>query len=466
MPAEPPQAARILMVDDEAEALQTLALVLSMQGFVHVRTCTDARLVLGHIESEPVDLLLLDISMPHLSGLELLSQVAQQYPAVIVLMVTGHNDAAMAVNCLRLGAYDYLVKPLDQTRLLTTVRKALAHKAAECEAERVAEQLLGEEPAHPEWFAEIITVDPRMRNIFKYVEAIAPTDLPMLITGETGVGKELIAKAIHRASKRPGEFVCVNSAGIDDNLFSDTLFGHVPGAFTGAQRERRGLIERAAGGTLFLDEIGDMKPESQVKLLRLLQERTYYRLGSEAEEKTTARIVAATNRGIEVLQTDSSFRKDLFYRLKSHRVNVPPLRERAGDLPLLVEAFVASAAESQGKAKPVVPRELLPLLANYAFPGNVRELQGLVFDAVGRHTRGVLSCSSFREALGITDSSSTQAQALSAAEVVFPSTLPRAAEVELALVREALRRTGGNKKLAAEMIGMARQTFRSKVKLL
>jgi transcriptional regulator with PAS, ATPase and Fis domain len=277
------------------------------------------------------------------------------------------------------------------------------------------------------------------------------------------VGKELIAGAIHRASGRRGQFVSANSAGIDDTLFSDTLFGHTVGAFTGAQKTRRGLVERAAHGTLFLDEIGDMRPESQVKLLRLLQERTFYRLGAEAEETSTARIVAATNRRLDDLQHDPAFRKDLFYRLKSHHIHVPPLRERPGDIQLLGEALLARAAARQRKPTPTAPPELFTILVNYDFPGNVRELQGLLFDAVSRHAGGVLSCASIKEAVGLGRGSAASPSPDTRSDLVFPVPLPTIGQVERALIDEALRRSGGNKKLAAEMIGMARQTLRNRI---
>jgi DNA-binding NtrC family response regulator len=271
---------------------------------------------------------------------------------------------------------------------------------------------------------------------------------------------------VHNASGRTGEFVCVNSAGIDDAMFSDMLFGHASGAYTGAQKDRKGLIDRARNGTLFLDEIGDMKPESQVKLLRLLQEGTFYRLGQETEERTNARIVAATNRSLDELQADPRFRKDLFYRLKAHHVHIPPLRDRMDDVPLLTERFLAQCAQEQGKAKPTAPPELEILLSNYHFPGNVRELRGMVYDAVSRHQGGVLSCTSFKDAIGGKHSGTGGAPKPKAREggIAFPFPLPTVKEAEYALIREALRRTAGNKTLAAEMIGMARQTFRTKVK--
>ena len=251
--------------------------------------------------------------------------------------------------------------------------------------------MLSAEPAHPEVFADIVTRDSSMLAIFKYAEAVAPTTLPVLITGETGVGKELIGRCIHAASGRSGSFVPVNVAGLDDTLFADTLFGHVKGAYTGADAAREGMVAKAGEGTLFLDEIGDLAPESQIKLLRLLQEREYYPLGTDRPRPASARFVFATNLDIAKAMGDGKFRKDLLYRLRSHHIRIPPLRERPSDLPVLLDHFFQKAAKVVGKDQPPVPRELLPLLGSYAFPGNIRELEGMVFDAVVRHQSHTLS---------------------------------------------------------------------------
>ncbi len=236
-----------------------------------------------------------------------------------------------------------------------------------------------------------------MRSTFKYIESIAVTSQPVLITGKTGVGKELIARTIHRLSGRKGTLAAVNVTGLDDTTFSDTLFDHKRGAFTGADRVRAGLIEKAANGTLFLDETGDLHPTSQVKLLRLLQEREYYPLGADVPRPSNARIVVATNRDLLALQASGTFRADLYYRLLLHRINVPPLRERRDDIPLLVEFFLQRAADELGKTKPTPPPELFILLALYDFPGNIRELQTMIFDAVSRHESWKLSLTGFKE---------------------------------------------------------------------
>jgi DNA-binding NtrC family response regulator len=452
----------VFIVDDEVETSRTEALALEMAGITSVIICNsaaEARTAFAHTET---GLAILDISMPEVNGIALLDELHDTRPGIRAMMLTGLNDLPTAVECMRKGAIDYLVKPVDTTRLVTSVKNAIALLEKEDEARLLGSAVLTSELKNPAAFSAIITANPHMTSIFRYLDALAPTSLPLLISGETGTGKELIAEAVHAASGRTGKLVRVNTAGIDDLLISDTLFGHEKGAFTGADRARTGLIAAAAGGTLFLDEIGDLKPESQVKLLRLLQDGSYYPLGSERELLSQARIVTATNRTPAELQQDKTFRRDLFYRLKSHTVLLPPLRERMDDIPMLADHFLEEAAFEQGKKCPVVPRELYTLLSNYHYPGNVRELRGMLFDAVGRHTGGVLNCDSIRHAVGLDDRLHGSSAEQPAPEIIFPSPLPTLAQTEESLVREALRRSNGNKSIAASLIGITRQTLRLK----
>ncbi len=456
----------VLLVDDETEALESEALVLGLHGLTNVAKCSDSRTVMQTLAERHCGIVVLDITMPHLDGISLLDMIAAEYPDVTVVMLTGHDDVGMAVSCVRKGAFDYVVKPVDEDRLCTTLARALERQEILGETQRLHTAFMEGSPEHPEVFAAMVTADPRMLSAFRYVEAVAPSGLPILVTGETGVGKELLAQAIHQASGTTGEFVTVNCAGIDDQLFSDTLFGHTKDAYTGASGTRQGLVARAKGGTVFLDEIGDLHPDSQVKLLRLLQEGTYYPLGSDTLATAQCRFVAATNADLARRQRDGSFRKDLFFRLQSHEVRIPPLRERKSDIPLLVDEFLRQAAQALRKRPPTPPPNLAVLLSNYDFPGNVRELRGMVFDAVGRHRSGVLSSEAFREAMG---RQAERAEGQSAGEesdgvVAFPGELPTLEQVENALVVEALRRTEGNRSLAAQLVGMSRQTFKAKLK--
>jgi DNA-binding NtrC family response regulator len=299
------------------------------------------------------------------------------------------------------------------------------------------------------------------------MEVIAPSRQPVLISGETGVGKELFAKALHNLSGCKGHFVAVNVAGLDDMVIADTLFGHRKGAFTGADQAREGLVVRAESGTLFLDEIGDLNDQSQIKLLRLLQEREFYAVGSDNPCKTNTRFLLATNHDLQKLVAEGRFRKDLFYRLYAHRLLIPPLRERREDLPLLLDHFLVTAAREFDKKKPTPPPELVNFLRNYPFPGNVRELEALVYGAVARHSEGVLSMESFRDV--ITDFSSgriadRRKPVGDEALIAMFGHFPTMAEVEEYMISEALKQAKGNQGIAANILGIARQTLNKRLR--
>ena len=461
----------ILLVDDEEQFLASAEFILSAAGLESLALCSDSRSVPGLLAERTFSVIVLDLYMPHLSGLELLPEITREHPNIPVIILTAVNELETAVECMRNGAFDYIVKPVRNDRLVSTIRHALEHAGMCQEITLLRDSLLAGSLRNPEAFAEIITVSAVMRSMFQYVEAIAGTALPVLVTGETGSGKELFARAIHTASGRTGKFVTVNVAGVDDSLFSDVLFGHVRGAFTGAERDRKGLIEEAAGGTLFLDEIGDLRPESQVKLLRLIQEHTYYPLGSDLSRMSDARLVTATNRDLRAMQDMGNFRKDLYYRLFAHHIHIPPLRDRKEDLPSLVEHMLSKAARETGRKTPATPRELLTLLRTHHFPGNIRELEGMIFDAVSRHRSGVLSLESFREKLAPvqeiagTQRHSGETEPDDAPEngLRFPEPLPTLRDVEDHLIREALRRSQGNQTIAAQLLGISRNTLNSRL---
>lgn len=386
--------ATILIVDDEEVVLNGVRRTLRANGFDEVLMCADSRSVEPLLEDEPVALILLDLMMPHIGGRELLERIASSHPEIPVIVVTAEQDVRIAVECMKVGAYDYLLKPVGADELMATVRRALEHRELRDENARLRSKLLEQDLEQPRAFAGLITADATMIRLFAYLEVIAKGSHPALVTGETGTGKELIARALHELSGRRGPFVAVNVAGLDDTMFSDTLFGHRPGAFTGASGTRRGMIEQAGRGTLFLDEIGDLAEASQVKLLRVLQEREYYTLGDDVPKRLEARVIAATH------QDASRLRRDLYFRLRSYHVRIPPLRDRAGDLPLLVNHIAREAAQDLGKQPPVVPERLYRALGRYEFPGNIRELRAMVFDAVARHTTGPLPVDPFIESMG------------------------------------------------------------------
>jgi transcriptional regulator with PAS, ATPase and Fis domain len=289
------------------------------------------------------------------------------------------------------------------------------------------------------------------------VEAIAPTDETVMITGETGTGKELLAEAVHLASGRSGGLVKVNTAGLDDSMFTDTLFGHARGAYTGAEQERRGLVAQAEEGTLFLDEIGDLSEANQIKLLRLLESREYYALGSDLVRTTRARFVVATNREPAAMVADGTFRRDLYYRLQTHELRLPALRERKEDIPFLLDAFLAEAAEKLGRKMLSVPPELLTLLESYDFPGNIRELRSMIFSAVSRQREKMLSLGPFREAMGHTGDIPRPPAVDGALE--FPARLPTIRETTEKLIAEALARSKGNQAIAAGLLGITPQAL-------
>jgi DNA-binding NtrC family response regulator len=467
--------APVLVVDDEEQTLAATDLVLRSEGITNVVTCRDSRLVPGKLAAGPWTAVLLDLSMPHRTGLELLPRIVQEHPDIPVIVVTANAELDTAVQCMREGAFDYLLKPVEDARLVSAVRHAVDMHQARGENERLARALQADALEHPEAFAAIVTTSTSMHGLFRYVEAIAATPLPVLVTGETGVGKELIARAVHALSGRTGTFVAVNAAGLDDTLFSDALFGHKRGGFTGADRDRPGLIEQAAGGTLFLDEIGDLTAASQVKLLRLLQEGRYYPIGSDVQKASDARVVVATNRDLAGMQEKGTFRRDLYYRLRSHHVHLPPLRRRREDLPLLVDHFLARAATLLGRPRPTPPKELAGLLGAYAFPGNVRELEGMIYDAVSRHRSGVLSLESFREKIGPEAAAafgdgtgSVEPDAAGGAPangaICFGDTLPTLPDVERLLIEEALRRADGNQTTAARLLGLSRRALNNRLR--
>ncbi len=454
---------RILLVDDEVHALRGYEMLLLAEGMANIFACESGQEALRYLSQCEVNCILLDLVMPGMSGEELLSMVTRDYPEVPVIVVTATNDVETAVRCMKAGAFDYIVKPVDRTKLITAVKRAFDFRELRFENALLRQRVLDKTLEHPEAFAEIITQNEKMKSIFRYVESIACTIQPVLITGETGVGKEMIAKVLHHLSKRQGSFVPENVAGLDDNVFADTLFGHKRGAFTGADRDRGGLIEKAAGGTLFLDEIGDLSVSSQIKLLRLLQEREYYPLGSDVPKSMDARVIVSTNRDIHAIQASGQFRKDLYYRLRLHQIHLPPLRERRDDVALLVEFFLQEAAGELGKPKPSPPQELFALLSTYSFPGNIRELRAMIFEALSRYKEGKLPMDTFREMIEQPAPSESpernQPIPLHPDPFVSLDRLPTLEESETLLIQEALKRTNGNRTLAAELLGITRQTL-------
>jgi DNA-binding NtrC family response regulator len=405
--------------------------------------------------------------MPFLSGEELLKQIGEQHPEVTAIVVSGLNQLETAVRCMKLGAFDYFIKTDEEDRIVSGVLRAVRMLEMQRDYQEMSTRMASSELRHPEVFSAIVTADRGMLTVFSYVEAVAKSPQPLLITGESGVGKELIAQAAHRLSGCRGKLVTVNVAGLDDAVFADTIFGHVRGAFTGAEQIRRGMVEEAADGTLFLDEIGDLSIASQVKLLRLLQEGEFFPLGSDIPKRLKARVIVATHQNLPEEERGGAFRRDLYYRLRTHQVHLPPLRERKRDIPLLLDHFLKEAARDLGKKKPTPPRGLAQYLATYCFPGNVRELKAMVYDAVSVHRDRMLSMDSFIKAIESLQPLCTALGSDSARQNPFSGfeELPTFSDAATFLVLEAMDRAGGNQTLAARLLGISQPALSKRLKM-
>ncbi|MBF0146812.1 MAG: sigma-54-dependent Fis family transcriptional regulator [Magnetococcales bacterium] len=455
--------APVVLVDDEEELLFSSMVLLRNHDISPVVTYPDSRQLMSQLEIHGASVVLLDLIMPNLTGRELLSRIQRFFPDIPVIIMTAVHEVETAVACMKEGAFDYLVKPVDENRFISSVQRAMERHHLQLEIGRLKHHLLSDRVEQNHAFAEIITQSRKMKAIFKYLEAVADSAEPVLIVGETGVGKELMVEAIHRLSGREGELVAVNVAGIDDNMFSDTLFGHRRGAFSGADHHRDGMVAQARGGTLFLDEIGDLGQASQVKLLRLLQEKKYYPLGSDLPIKTDARVICATNCNLSQAMEQGNFRADLYFRLAAHHVSIPPLRDRKEDIKLLLNHFLAELSDLRGQGVPTPPPELYKLLESYHFPGNVRELKAMTMDAMAHHDSGMLSMELFKRHIFAKSGMTTpETQRIDGDDQLFsdhPDPLPTIQAVTDLLIKEAMRRSGNNQGIAAALLGITRQTL-------
>lgn len=459
----------ILIVDDDAAFLDGARRALLSHGMGNVTLLQESGQVLQELATGAYNVLLLDWVMPHPSGADLLPEIVRHYPGIPVIIISGVRDLENVVSCIKQGAYDYITKPLDTTRLVSVVQNAAKSSELDARNRKLTGYLLGEPLSDPEYFSDIITCNERMLSIFKVIETLARSSQPVLITGETGVGKELIAHAIHKCSGLSGHMVTVNAAGLDDTMLADTLFGHKKGAYTGATESRGGLIEQAKGGTLFLDEIGDLSNASQIKLLRLLQQNEYYRLGSDLLHKSDARIIAASNADFPALMKAGTFRSDLYYRIKAHALHIPPLRERPEDIIPLVQHFVELTALSLRRKPPELAPTLRQALASYRFPGNVRELINMVHDAVTHSRKRTLVMEDFPGVTAGTAPSRNIVRKIGsnqfALHAIFPN-FPTVDEVETKLIEGAFGLSGGNRTATALMLGLSRQTLRRKLEAM
>ncbi|MDF1561797.1 MAG: sigma-54 dependent transcriptional regulator [Deltaproteobacteria bacterium] len=369
--------ARVLVVEDEANARSALVSLLTADGFeaLGVESAEEA---LEAIESFPAEVFLIDVKLPGMSGLDLIPRIKARVPESLCIVTTAFSSVESAVEAMRRGAEDYLVKPLNPDELELKIERELRNRSVAIEAKRLREQITAREG-----IPGMVGASVEMKEVYRLISRAAPSRASVLITGESGTGKELIARALHSLSPRTnGPFIAVNCAALPDTLLESELFGHEKGSFTGAIGRKAGRFELADGGTLFLDEIGEMPPQTQVKLLRVLQERTFERVGGTQTISVNVRVIAATNRDLEVMVTEGRYRDDLYYRLNVVTIHAPALRERRADIPILWEHFIRKYQELEGKENVSTDPEVLLCLFAYDWPGNVRELENVAEHAV------------------------------------------------------------------------------------
>ncbi|HSB14193.1 MAG TPA: sigma-54 dependent transcriptional regulator [Bryobacteraceae bacterium] len=448
--------ARILVVDDERSMRELLAIVLKREGH-EVLVAEDGRSAIALLEKEPIELLISDVRMPDVSGVQVLAAAQRVNPDIIGIMVTAFASTETAVEALRLGAYDYLSKPFNVDELKLKVRKALERRSLQQE-----NQLLKRALQSTHQFSNIIGRSSAMQAVFQLIQTIAPTMSTVLVSGESGTGKELVARAIHFNSPRKDRpFVALNCGALPETLLESELFGHMRGAFTGADTNKKGLVEVAEKGTIFLDEIGEMSPMMQVKLLRVLQERKFRRLGGTEEIDADIRIIAATNRDLEKLVAEGRFREDLFYRINVIPVRLPPLRNRADDIPLLADHFLVKyKGQARRKVSGISP-DAMRLLQAYAWPGNIRELENAIERAVALETGPMVQPSSLPEHVqtGVVGQGAGNGLEAPLPDSGFDLE-QHVADIEREYIAEALRRAGGVKSRAADLLGMSFRSFR------
>jgi two-component system response regulator PilR (NtrC family) len=461
-PPAPPAAdrrpARILVVDDERSMRELLAIVLRREGY-EVLLAESGRAAIDVLEREPVDLLISDIKMPDLSGVEVLRAAKRVDQDILGIMITAFASTETAVEAMRLGACDYLSKPFDIDLLKMKVREKIENRQL-----RQENVLLKRTLGLSHQFSNIIGRSESMLDVFKMIETVARTNSTILLTGESGTGKGLVAQAVHFQSlRRDKPMVSLNCGALPENLLESELFGHMRGSFTGADSNKKGLLEVAEKGTIFLDEIGEMSPVMQVKLLRVLQERRFRRVGGLEELTADIRVVAATNQDLPKAVAEGRFREDLFYRINVIPIALPPLRERREDIPLLAEHFLAKYSEQMGKAIASVSHDALDVLVQHDWPGNIRELENVLERAVALEATPVILLDSLPASIrgGAVRRNATTPDALPNAGFDLEAHVQG---IERGYIAEALKRADGVQVKAAELLGMSFRSFRYYVK--
>ncbi|HEY3308655.1 MAG TPA: sigma-54 dependent transcriptional regulator [Desulfuromonadaceae bacterium] len=443
--------ARILIADDELSMREFLTILLEREGY-QVSSASSAEEALDLLDSSLFDLIISDVQMPGLGGIELLARVKATTPETAVLMITAFSAAEQAVEAMKLGAYDYISKPFKIEEIKLLVKNAL--EKGELKREN---SILKQNIQERDSFCGIIGFSPKMKEIFGLIQKVAPSSSSVMILGESGTGKELVARAIHTNSPRKGKpFVAVNCGAIPETLIESELFGHKKGSFTGASADRPGLFEQAEGGTLFLDEIGELPLLMQTKLLRVLQEREFRRVGDSIVRKVDVRIISASNRDLNSQVKEGDFREDLFYRINVVQIILPPLRERIEDIPSLVESFYHKFSSNPSKGDVITPAAL-KLLMNYRFPGNIRELENIV-------ERSLILDQTIISEKNLPKSIFTLQATSLCTDIDIPeeglALEPLLDDLEKRYLLKALDKTHGVKKKAAELLCMSFRSFR------
>ena len=443
----------VLVVDDDEGLLLSIKATLVSSGLPEPALVSDSRYVMDLVRTHDFELMLLDLMMPHLSGMEVLKKVKEEFPQLDCVIVSAMDDVESAVKSMSLGASDYLVKPLNSEKLIIVVNRTLRKHNLQNELERFGGQKVFSDLKQPDAFADMVAQDEAMALVFHQVEAVAPTDYSVVINGESGTGKEMLARVIHRLSNRSeAPFYAVNMASFSKTIFEDEFFGHTKGAYTDAAADKRGFFEAAHGGTLFLDEITELDPSLQAKLLRVIEERELYRLGSTEVRDVDVRIIAATNRDINDEILKGRFRADLFYRINMYNIQIPPLRERQKDILPLARHFLARHASANKKKLDTLDTGLTKRLLQHSFPGNVRELENIIAAGVLQETDNVLTLASIP---GL--------PAYSGPERRKNVELLTLGELEKRHIERVLEITAGNRPKAAEILGINVSTVYRKI---
>lgn len=446
---ERPEVAIVLIVDDEESALRLCADIAKEAG-LHVHTAGTTEQALETLDEIPVDIVITDLRIPELGGLELLRRIREHYPEVAVLVLTQYGTIQTAVEATRLGATDYVTKPFHIDELRRKLQR-LIHEQELDQENRVLREQLRTRPG----YKELIGTSPKMQRVYKLIEKVSQHNYPVLILGESGTGKELVARSIHFSGvRRHKAFVPLDCSALVPTLIKSELFGYVKGAFTGAMHTKQGVFESADNGTLFLDEIGNLPTDMQAKLLRVLQEREVKPVGSNDRVTVNVRIIAATNRDLDAAVRENAFRKDLFFRLNVVQIKLPPLRERKSDIPLLVQAFLEKFADP-GRPIPVLAEDAIARLTSYDWPGNIRELENAIERAVALGSGPILHSGDLPSNLHY---ASTTEPAPASDEIVPLE------EMERRAILHALNEAAGDKLMAARLLGIGKTTLYRKLK--